>query len=221
MPSQPLRRLIALLAAVTLCAAPAFAFSTPLSDESIREAYFLGQRHDDTTTRALDPYSKRLAPNKTGPYISSIQFLTPFAQLVRLSSERTSGYSAQQALQEYRGQAGFVEVSVDIQFTATYGPFLSDPARTRSSSPVTYKLRSPSFWSDFQVRAFQGDTPVEPSAYNGRPNYTCSEGGCALIGATIALEFPVAGFDSDSATIEVVPPEGDSVSVDFDLTHLR
>src|SRR5262249_49730005 len=139
-------------------------------------------------------------PPKSGPRISSIRFLTPFAQLVQLSSGRTSGYSAQQAQQDHRGHEEIVEVSVDIELTPTYGPFFTEPAAKRSSSSPHYKLRSAGFWSDFQVHVFQGDTFMEPASYTGQPNYACSEGGCTLIGATITLEFPAAVFDSDSAT---------------------
>jgi len=44
--------------------------------------------------------------------------------------------------------------------------------------------------------------------------------GCALIGATIELEIPPTPFASDSATIEVDPPEGDRVSGNFDLSSI-
>ena len=32
------------------------AFSTPLSDTAVREAYLMGQRHDESTVRFLDKY---------------------------------------------------------------------------------------------------------------------------------------------------------------------
>jgi hypothetical protein len=35
------------------------------------------------------------------------------------------------------------------------------------------------------------------------------------------LEFPAVAFTSDFVTVQVIPPEGDPVSVDFDLTRLR
>src|SRR5947207_1287097 len=45
----PMRRLFRVFASflVALCVTlPAFALDAPLSDEAVREAYFLGQRHD-------------------------------------------------------------------------------------------------------------------------------------------------------------------------------
>jgi hypothetical protein len=215
------RQFFALFTVALLFAASAQAFNFPLSIESIREAYFLGQRRDETTARYLDTYSKHLKPPKSGPYISSVRFFTPFAQLVQISSEHTSGYSAQQAQQDHRGHDEIVEISVEIELTPSYGPILTDHASSRSSSPVAYRLRSAGFWTDFQVHVFQGETFLEPVTYTGKPKYSCSEGGCTLYGATIALEFPASTFDSDSATVEVLPPEGEPIAVDFDLTRLR
>jgi hypothetical protein len=42
-----------------------------------------------------------------------------------------------------------------------------------------------------------------------------------LIGATLEFDFPADAFTSGTAAIQVTPPEGDPVSVDFDLTRLR
>jgi len=64
------------------------------------------------------------------------------------------------------------------------------------------------------------DKTLEPFSSSGEPDYICSEygGGCTLIGATLQFEFPAEDFATDSATIDVNPPEGDQVSVDFDLS---
>jgi hypothetical protein len=42
-----------------------------------------------------------------------------------------------------------------------------------------------------------------------------------LVGATLHLEFPASAFNSDSATVQIIPPEGPEVRVHFDLTALR
>ena len=220
--SSQSRRLLALLVSTLFLAATAQAFNFPLSIESIREAYFLGQRRDESTARYLDSYAKHLAAPKTGPYISSIRFVTPFAQLVRLSSEHSVGYSAQQAQQDHGNQKEVVEISVDIDFTDSYGAILTDPPPVRSSDPSTYRVRPSSFWTDFDVQVFNGDANLEPASYTGQPNYRCAyEGGCSLVGATITLKLPASSFDSDTATVEVLPPQGDPIAVDFDLTRLR
>jgi hypothetical protein len=68
-----------------------------LSDTAVREAYFLGQRHDESLTKFLNKYTVFPPPPKVGPYISSVAFFTPYAQVVQLSDRHASGYSAQQA----------------------------------------------------------------------------------------------------------------------------
>src|SRR5436189_5309420 len=90
------------LAVLMLSTPSSFAFDTPLSDQAVREAYFLGQRRDETMAAFLNKYSKYLEAPKTGPHITSITFFTPFALLVQQSSQHTSGYSAQQAALDHR-----------------------------------------------------------------------------------------------------------------------
>ena len=49
----------------------------------------------------------------------------------------------------------------------------------------------------------------------------CRRGPCGLTGALLNLEFPAESFSSDTVTIQVMPPEGDPVSVNFDPARLR
>jgi len=62
---------------------------------------------------------------------------------------------------------------------------------------------------------------VIPTIANGDPHYQCNEGGCILSGATLTFEYPAAAFTDTSAIIQIDPPEGDPVVVDFDLTAFR
>jgi hypothetical protein len=73
------------------------------------------------------------------------------------------------------------------------------------------------------VQVLVDDNSLEPSTFTGEPNYMCSRygGGCVLSGATLRLELPASAFDSDSATVQVIPPEGTEVFADFHLSSLR
>jgi hypothetical protein len=215
------RSCISVLTAALLLSPSSFAFDTPLSDQAVREAYFLGQRHDDTMATLLNKYTKFLEPPKAGPDIASITFLTPFALLVQHSS-RQSNYSAQQAALDHRDQPEFVRIVVQIQFTDSYGPFVARPTGSRSGSSTGLVPRPYDFWKDFDVQVSSEDQKLRPFSSSGHPNFICSEdGGCTLTGATLQLDFPADAFESGSATIDVAPPEGDPLTVDFDLTHLR
>lgn len=151
----------------------------------------------------LNKYTKLLAPPKTGPHISAISFLTPFALLVQYSSQQ-SDYSAQRAALDHKAHDENVEIQVEIQLT---GP------------PTTIRLRSPEFWRAFKYRIF--DEEITTEDISAEPQYSCSEGGCILTGAIVYLQFPATAFKSDSAGVEVTPREGDTVSADFDLSSLR
>src|SRR3989441_3116714 len=139
-----------LLAALLVCP-PAFAFDTPLSDQAVREAYFLGQRRDESFSAFLNKYTKFLPPPKTGPHIYSVTFFTPFALLVQESSQHTSGYSAQQAALDHRDQPEFVRIVVQIQLTDSYGAYIIRPTSSRSGSSAGFVPRPYDFWKDFDV----------------------------------------------------------------------
>ena len=144
--------------------------------------------------------------------------------LTRQSSTRSDGFSAQQAQLDHRNQAETVKVIVQIQLTSSYSALIPRPAGSRTSSPAGFVPRPYDFWKDFDVQVFNGseDRALRPFTSSGEPNYLCSEGGgCTLTGATLYLEFLADAFSSDSATVQVIPPEGDQVYVDFDLTSLR
>ncbi len=215
---------LTILIAAALLAQPVLAFQSPLSDESVREAYFLGQRHDDSLERLLEKYTHHLPPPESGPHISSITFLTPFIRVARLSSSHAGNYSAQQAAIDHRQEAAeIVRVIVEIQLTATYGPIAATvPANSRSASSAGLIPRQGDFWKDFQVQVHSGEQALSISASRGHANYSCSEeGGCSLIGATLEFDLPAAAFSSDSASITVDPPEGERVTTEFDPASLR
>jgi hypothetical protein len=194
---------------------------SPLSDQAVREAYFLGQHHDQTLNTFLARYIKILPMPKTGPHIASISFLTPFALLAQESSQRTMNYSAQQAEQDHRNQQEIVRIVIQIQLTETYGALISVPTGSISGSPIGFMQRSPDFWKDFEVQVLDKDKALIPLSSSGDSVYSCGDNGCILSGATLQFEFRADSFRSDSPTVQVTPPEGDPVSVDFDLARLR
>jgi hypothetical protein len=217
---NPLNRSLLSIAMAALLVSPAsFAFQSPLSEESIREAYFLGQRHDASF---LTNYIKFLPLPKTGPHISSITFLTPFAQFAQFSSNYVGSYSAQQALLDHHGKEESVKITVEIYLTNSYGALIANPASSPSRSSSALIPRPNDFWKDFRIQVYNGHQILSPSVSGSHPLYRCGRyGPCRPRGAAIDLEFPADAFTSDSATIQVTPPEGAPVSVDFDLTRLR
>jgi len=217
-----LSSLSCLLVTILLLPAPSFSMDTPLSDEAVREAYFLGQHHDQTLANFVAKYTTSLPMPKTGPDIASITLLTPFALLAQESSQRTMNYSAQQAEEDHHNQQEIVRIVIQIQLTETYGALIPAPTGSGSGSPTGFIQRSPDFWKDFDVQVLDKDRALIPLSSTGDSVYSCgSDGACILSGATLQFDFPASAFKSDSPTVQVTPPEGDPVSVDFDLTRLR
>jgi hypothetical protein len=199
--------------------APLLAFQFPLSETASRNAYFLGQRRDITMAEFLARYSRHLPPPKSGPYISDVQFFTPFAQLVQYSS-RQGMYNAQQAEIDGRTKFSSVQINVYIGFTPTYGPYIPQaPASNSSTSGMLF--RRGDFWRNFKFRVLDATQVREPSKISGEPMFRCSVDDCVLVGVVVHLYVPGEAFESDSATVEVKSPDGQFVSVDFDVASLR
>ncbi len=217
-----LRHAVAPTLAVLLLVQPLLAFDTPLSEQAVREAYFLGQRRDETMARTLDKYKLYLDRPETGPYIASVIFFTPFALAVQSSSQHVAGYSAQQAQIDHRAQKESVKIIVEIQLTDSYSSLIVRPTGPRSDSPTGFARRPYDFWKNFDVHVSAADKTIAPFSSHGEPTTFCTQDACDLTGALITLELAADAFDSaTTASVLVTPPEGEPVQVDFDLTSLR
>jgi len=220
-PPSRLRLNALILASILILAPSCSAFDSPLSDTAVREAYFLGQRHDDSLPKLLDKYVQYLQLPKSGPYIQSVSFLTPYILTALYSSQQVSIYSAQQAQLDHLKTPEVVRVTVQILLTDSYGAYVSTPTGPDAHSPKGFFVRPSDFWRDFRLRALQKDELVIPTKATGEPTYRCDDTSCVLSGATLTFEYPAAAFTDSASTIQIDPPEGDPVVVDFDLTSFR
>ncbi len=195
---------IALVVAAVLLLTPySFAFDTPLSDQAVREAYFLGQRRDETMATLLNKYTKPLPPPKTGPYVTSITFLTPFALLVQHSS-RQSNYSAQQAALDHRDQPEFVRIMVQIQLTDSYGAYIVRPTGPRSGSPTGFLPRPYDFcMTSGKISTFKFPAKTGSSGPSLLPASPISP---ALRTAAASSSAPLCGSTSPPKTLPPAPP---------------
>jgi hypothetical protein len=197
------------------------AFQTPLSEEAVREAYFLGQRHDESVSRAIERYVQYFPIPDYGPQITSVTYLTPFALAVLASSNHIGNYSAQQAQIDHRGQPETVQIHVGIRFTDSYPAMIPSPTPSSRGGQAALVPRPYDFWRDFHVTVFDGERALEPASQQGRPDYNCTEYSCFLIGATILLDFPADAFVKQDVTVQIDPPEGDQLVTNLDLSTLR
>jgi hypothetical protein len=175
----------------------AFAYDHPLSEEEVREAYFVGQDAKNVN-KVLSKYFRGLPVPQRGPHVAEIQLRTPYAQVVEDSAQHSVGYSDMQAAESYRKRGDFIAVRLKILFTPTY------------------RGRSDDFWRGVSVALVQNNKHVEPTSLDGRPTPDWS-----LDGADVFVKFSVADVESDSLQVEVIPPDGPPVHATFDLKSLR
>lgn len=199
-------------------------FGANLSDEAVREAYFLGQRNDEKTARFLETYRRRLPKPQSGLYVSEIELFTPYAETVELSRQRTSGYSSQQATREYRDRGDVFRLRVSVFFTDTYSLRTYAQAATEKDgkkAKLGQKVRSPSCgWQGFQVQLWQKDKLIEPLEIPGIPVFRGTNVGGAYYGFDVVLHYDGDEITSDDAEVVVLTPDGQRVAADFDLAKL-
>jgi len=227
---------------------PSFAFYTPLSDQAVREAYFLGQRHDESTAAFFARYLKPLPPPQSGAYISEVEIYTPFVQMVELSQLHSVGYSAQQASRDYRRTADTLLVRIRIDFTSSYGALelyrsghLANPPGKDSSAQL------PDYHRDFRAGLSQKGEWIEPLSIQVVPTVWPASGHVPswayvparssslassgdgyyngssyfIVGWLVWLQYDASDVASDDASVEVLTTDGQYVSVPFDLSVLR
>lgn len=202
---------------------PVSAYDTDLSDTAVREAYFLGQRRDEKSGAFLANYSKHLPIPKKGPYISEIRLLTPLAQVVEVSTQNTTGYSAQQARLDYHGRGDSVLLEIHIEFTPTYNQIQAEPAANSHAGGKGTTLRTEDFWQGFRYGLKQKGEWIEPRSMRGEPVYAASGGYSSggLIGAWVFIEYDARNVISEDAEIHVFLPDDLEVSTTFDLSKLH
>ena len=219
MPSR--RSIFAAVMAVLLVTPTTFAYETPLSERTIREAYFLGQRHDDATIAALKPYQHTLSAPKSGPYISEIRVMTPYAQVVEASEAQSAGYSAQQAAADYHSHPDTIVVRFHIRFTPTYGYIESSRDRSDLATQKGISIRNEDFWQAFRTGLSQNEQWIEPLTRDGEPIYAHTADSGEMVGAYIRVTYDTRDVASDPVTAEIFTPDGQHVTSTFDLSALR
>jgi hypothetical protein len=167
-----------LVAVLLLLPGPSSALDTPLSEEAVREAYFLGQHNDQSTLSFFNRYIRILPKPDKGPYVAEAEVYTPYVQIIEASRRRTMGYSAQQAEQDYRHHHDKLYIRVRIDFTETYGALelyrsaKSDREQSGNDQPL------PDFYRDFRVGLSQRSAAsreerwIEPLGIILQPSYT-------------------------------------------------
>ncbi|HEV2490644.1 MAG TPA: hypothetical protein VGT03_12615 [Candidatus Acidoferrales bacterium] len=184
---------------VAIASLPLRAYVQPLDSESIREAYFLGQRRDEVARTFLSHYVQSFPIPRTGPHIGRVEILTPYYQVVLGSEEGTLGGTVIDAEQEYHSHPALFLVHVWIYSTPTFTP----------------GAKWDEFWEELIVRVGQRK-PLRPlkSSY-------IKHGFRGPGGTEFELQFDAAQITSAPLTIDVSGPGAEPVAAKFDLSKLK
>jgi hypothetical protein len=223
------RRVGAAVAAVWWLAAPmgAVAYLTHLDETSIHEAYILGQRNDKSTGDFLVNYESEITEAQNGAHIAEIELLTPYAQIVDKVRQKTgTGYSEDQATQDYKSHGNSVKVNVVIMLPAAF-PKSEETKEAPTPPPATGSQKSAlqpeNFWQNFKFSLKQNGKTVPTRSITNQPIHSTatSTAPAVLDGENVWLEYDLKDVASELTTVEVLTPEGKTIKAVFDLKKLR
>ena len=194
----------ATLWAIALSAAVAVtqlaAYEQPLSSESVREAYFLGQRMDGARASFLAEHSRWFPLPATGPHVARVQALTPYAQIVLATQNGEIRGSAMEAERYYRAHASLFLVRVRVYSTPTY-PLVGPCKEFSEQLLIIVEQKGP-------VQATQRNCLRLSRSHS--PAYV-----------DVVLSFDADLLSPTPLTVAVLPPEGQGVRAVFDLGKLK
>lgn len=217
---------IANLLVVVLCLLPlrGTAYDIQLDARAIHEAYVLGQRNDKATGDFLASYVTQITEPQNGAHIAEIELLTPYAQIVDQSRQKTAGgYSEEQATEDYKRHGNTVKVNVVMMLPAAY-PKTAD---TSSAPPATGSeksaIRPENFWQNFQFNLKQHGKAIPSRGISNQPIHSTATNNAPAVldGENVWLEFDVHDVAPEETTVEVVTPEAKVIKATFDLKKLR
>jgi hypothetical protein len=213
LPPRPLRALRIQALVSALCAVGslnALAFSSQLQPEEVREAYYLGQtsNHEDLAN-FLNQYEHDFKYPSDNPvaYVQSIEFQTPYEQIV-LRSLRTTQYSKFQADEDYRANPALVVVRVVVALRLNY----MGPEPLADSFKVVVSQAKP-----IEPRETTSTVTCDPNNPNIYP--VASE--CMVYTREIVLQFDAEQFASGKAAVKVMLPFGESLETKYNLDKLK
>jgi len=203
------------------------AYEQQLSDAAIHEAYVLGQRNDKATGDFLNNYVSPINEAQNGAHIAEIELLTPYAQIVDDSRQKTaSGYSEEQAKQDYRKHANTVRVNVEILLPAAY-PKSAETKGAATPPPATKPEKSAiqpeNFWQNFQFHVKQNGKAIPSKGISNHPIHSTAtkDAPSVLDGENVWLEFDAKDLAPEITIVEVLTPEGKTIKASFDLKKLK
>ena len=190
------------------------AFYFPLPQAQIREAYLLGRSAElPKISNFLEPYTHHFPLLVAGWSVQSIEFRTPYEQVVRRSWEHSNGYDLEQAEKDYAAQPEKVVVSIIISSTT---PYPAAPPRSSDGDSRAGATSDP--WIGLHFLVSQ-EHPLEPKKVRDQALYAGRFG--KGIKKEVMMEFDANQFAPQAVRVHVALPDGTDVDAEFDLNALK
>ena len=186
----------AVLLALAL-AIPACAYDVPLSENSIRNAYFLGTRMGGLHPDFIVQYARSVPDLKQGDCTSKVRIETPFLQVAEHAREAPN-YSAQDAVKEFYGKSLVFRMYLDI----CYEP---------NAPPNAIKFKITQNKKQLVPLSSESTTYAQATDFGYLPPN----------GEQIVLEFASEKIESAALTVLIDTPDGQHAETGFDLEKLR
>lgn len=180
-------------------ALPAHAYDSDLSEQAIRDAYFLGSREGGLTPEFLKKYSHWVKELDQGTCTTEIRLETPFLQVADYTS-KVPNYSSQDAVKAFYDKPMNLRIFLNICYMQEAPP----PNSVKIKIVQHKKQMNP----DSETRDFYAEPLNELSDL--LPN-----------GEKVRLEFDAQKIDSSTLTIQIDTPDGQHSMTDIDLQSIR
>ncbi len=98
-----------------------------------------------------------------------------------------------------------------------------ETAKSAAESQAKSNLRPENFWQNFQFYFKQNGKNIPSKALHDKPIYSSATKGTPTVldGAAVWMEFDAKDVGAQETVIEVVTPDGKTISATFDLKKLR
>lgn len=180
-------------------ASSAWCYDSYLSEQDIRDAYFLGAREGGLTAQFRARYSRWVSELRQGNCISEIRLETPFLRVADFTS-KVPNYSAQ----------------------ATVKDFYDKPMKFRVFLDICYMREAPPP-NSVRIKVVQNNKEIVPVS-EARLFYAEPAGALGVLppnGEKVQLEFGAQKIDSSTLSFLIDTPDGQRATVDLNLLSVR
>jgi len=178
--------------ATFLCLSQALgAYELPLDARALHQAWELGQRNDEETGNFLAHYLKKISGGENDPHTAEIGVLTPYAQVVDQSRQKTTSYSEEQAALDYQQRGNTILINLVIMLPAAYPTTGANSGTTNAPAQNNRVVRPENFWQNFQFNVKQNGKVIPSRSIRKKSIDSSATAGtpAALDGANVCPPF--------------------------------